>query len=160
MTPQQAREREIAFQVLSSTEVHTLDALGDTLLPGSAEAGLAHFLDQQLAASFEDQMLMLKYLGVPAPFDGFYQSGLAALNIVAQRTAGAEFADLEANVQKRLVGAIAQEQPDGWEGPPSQFFYFVLRNDAVDVSYGTQAGTESLGIPYMAHILPPGRWGA
>ena len=39
------------------------------------------------------------------------------------------------------------------------FFYFVLRNDAVDVVYGTKDGIESLGIPYMAHIEPPSRWG-
>ena len=37
--------------------------------------------------------------------------------------------------------------------------YFVLRNDAVDVFYGTQDGFEALGIPYMAHIEPPSRWG-
>ena len=39
------------------------------------------------------------------------------------------------------------------------FFYFVLRNDAVDVVYGTKAGVESLDIPYMAHVEPPSRWG-
>ena len=45
MTPQEARELEIAYGVLSDTEVGTLDALGEILLPGSAGAGLAHFID-------------------------------------------------------------------------------------------------------------------
>jgi len=35
----------------------------------------------------------------------------------------------------------------------------VVRNDAVDVVYGTQSGFEQLGVPYMAHIAPPSRWG-
>jgi hypothetical protein len=38
-------------------------------------------------------------------------------------------------------------------------FWFVLRSDAVDVVYGTKEGVERLGLPYMAHIEPPSRWG-
>jgi hypothetical protein len=34
----------------------------------------------------------------------------------------------------------------------------VLRNDALDVVYGTRRGFASLGVPYMAHILPPTSW--
>ena len=71
MTPQEAREREIAFGVLSDAEVSTVDALGEILLPGSAASGLSHFIDHQLGASPEDQLLMIKYLGVAAPFAPF-----------------------------------------------------------------------------------------
>jgi hypothetical protein len=35
--------------------------------------------------------------------------------------------------------------------------YFVLRSDAVDVVYGTMEGYESLGVPYMPHIVPDKR---
>ena len=159
MTPQEARERKVAFGVLSGTEVTTLDALGEILLPGSSAAGLSHFIDHQLGASIEDQLLMIKYLGVPAPFAPFYQGGLAAVNDFSQSQKGQPFAELSEADQTALVGAFAQANPDGWQGPPGPFFYFVLRNDAVDVVYGTQAGVESLGMPYMAHIEPPSRWG-
>ena len=159
MTPREAREKEIAFGVLSDAEAATVDALGEILLPGSAAAGLSHFIDHQLGASPEDQLLMIKYLGVPAPFAPFYQGGLTAVNGFARAQKGQPFADLGQADQAELVGAFAQANPVGWQGPPGPFFYFVLRNDAVDVVYGTKDGIESLDVPYMAHIEPPSRWG-
>ncbi len=159
MTPQEAREKYIAFGVLSDAEVSTLDALGEILLPGSAVAGLSHFIDHQLGTSPEDALLMIRYLGVPAPFASFYQGGLAALNALSIAHSNEPFADVSQEVRTDLVGQFAQGNPDGWQGPPGPIFYFVLRNDAVDVVYGTKDGIESLGIPYMAHIEPPSRWG-
>lgn len=159
MTPQEARDAKIPFSVLSGQEVSTLDALGEILLPGAAAAGLAHFIDHQLGAAGEDQLLMIKYLGMPPPFAPFYQGGLAAVNALSQLQKGKAFAELNQGEQTELLGQFAQGNPDGWEGPPGPFFYFVLRNDAVDVVYGTKDGIESLGIPYMAHIEPPSRWG-
>ena len=159
MTPQEARERKIAYGVLTESEAGTIDALGEILLPGSAAAGLSQFIDHQLGASSEDQLLMIRYLGVPAPFAPFYQGGVAALNAFSEAQSSETFAELSQADQADLVGQFAQANPNGWEGPPGPFFYFVLRNDAVDVFYGTQDGFEALGIPYMAHIEPPSRWG-
>ena len=102
---------------------------------------------------------MIRYLGVNAPFAPFYQGGIAALNALSEAQKGKAFSELSQADQTELVGLFAQSNPDGWEGPPGPFFYFVLRNDAVDVVYGTIEGIESLGIPYMAHIEPPSRWG-
>ena len=65
LTPEQARQQKVPFQVLNPDEVRTLEAFGETLLPGSAAAGLAHFIDHQLNASPQDQLLMIKYLGRP-----------------------------------------------------------------------------------------------
>ena len=104
-------------------------------------------------------MLMLKYLGVRPPFTLVYSGGLAALNTVANEQHGAIFSELDGEQCAALVGQMAQANPEGWEGPAAPFFYFVLRNDAIDVVYGTRQGVESLGIPYMAHIEPPSRWG-
>lgn len=159
MTPQEAREMEIAFGVLSDAEASTVDALGEILLPGSAAAGLSHFIDHQLGTSADNQLLMIKYLGVPTPFAPFYQGGLAALDALSRKDKSQAFAALTEADQTALVEQFAQANPDGWDGPPGPFFYFVLRNDAVDVVYGTKEGIESLGIPYMAHIEPPSRWG-
>jgi len=159
MTPQEAREKQVVYTVLTEAEVSTLDALGEILLPGSAAAGLSHFIDHQLGSATEDQLLMIRYLGVPAPFSAFYQGGLAALNAFSQAHAGRSFAESTPQEQANLVGQFSQENPDGWQGPPGPFFYFVVRNDAVDVVYGTKDGIESLDMPYMAHIEPPSRWG-
>ncbi len=159
LTPEQARQQKIPFQVLNPDEVRTLEAFGETLLPGSAAVGLAHFIDHQLNASPQDQLLMIKYLGVNPPFSPFYSAGLAALNTLAIDQHGANYADLSSEQRTALVGQIAQANPDGWTGPAAPFFYFVIRNDAIDVVYGTKQGFESLGIPYMAHIEPPSRWG-
>jgi hypothetical protein len=159
LSPEEAKQKAIPFQVLSPIEVRTLEALGEILLSGSADLGLAHFIDHQLNASPQDQLLMIRYLGVGAPYAPFYSAGLAALDNAANNSFGTEFANLKPQQAIELVGQIAQSNPDGWSGPPAPLFYFVLRNDALDVVYGTKAGFERLGIPYMAHIEPPSRWG-
>ena len=38
------------------------------------------------------------------------------------------------------------------------FAYTVLRNDAIDVVYGTMEAYAALGVPYMAHIAPTKKW--
>ena len=45
-----------------------------------------------------------------------------------------------------------------WQGPAQGSVYGTLRNDAVDVVYGTVEGFARLGIPYMPHILPQRSW--
>ena len=159
LTPEQAHQLGVQPKVLSENQANALAALGEVLLPGSVNAGLVEFIDHQLAAPVSEQMLMIKYLGVDPPFDGFYQQGLTALDQVANDAHGASFTTLDASQQSSLVMAMAADQLAEWLGPPAPFFYFVVRNDAVDVTYGTQEGMESLAIPYMAHIVPPSPWG-
>ncbi len=159
LTPAQARTAQIPFRALDAADVKTVDALGETLLPGSSTAGLAHYLDHQLSGNPADSMLMIKYLRVAAPFNEFYRSGLRATNAAAQSAYGKDFPDLGAERATALVTRMSGGHLDGWQGPPAGLFYFVLRSDAVDVVYGTQAGFELLGVPYMAHIEPPSRWG-
>jgi hypothetical protein len=159
MTPAQARAAEVPFRTLEPATVAVLDALGETLLPGSSAAGLAHYIDHQLSGAPADSMLMIKYLGVPAPFNEFYQAGLRASDAVARAAHGKAFPSLSKEQAGGLVGKMSAGQVEGWQGPPAGLFYFVLRSDAIDVVYGTQAGFEQLGVPYMAHIEPPSRWG-
>src|ERR1700758_3508800 len=68
MTPAQARASDVPLRALDTGTVAVLDALGETLVPGSAAAGLAHYIDHQLSGPVADSMLMVKYLGVSAPF--------------------------------------------------------------------------------------------
>jgi hypothetical protein len=78
LTPAQARAAKVPLHTLAAGEATTVDVLGETLLPGSAAAGLAQYLDHQLSGDPVHSMLMIKYLGVPAPFDAFYRDGLRA----------------------------------------------------------------------------------
>ena len=159
MTPADARRESVPFGLFSDADVAAIDKLADTLVPGSAQAGLAHYLDHQLTTLPENNMLMIKYLGVPAPYDGFYHGGLTAAAAAAKSIFATDIADLSEDQASTLVSNMASGEIDNWEGPPAGFFYFVLRSDAVDVSYGTKAGFEALAIPYNAHIEPPSRWG-
>src|SRR5215470_17005150 len=59
MTPAQARASDVPFRTLDSGTVAALDALGEVLVPGSAAAGLAHYIDHQLSGPLADSMLMI-----------------------------------------------------------------------------------------------------
>jgi hypothetical protein len=155
LTPQEAFAQNVPLKILSASERATLEAFGETLLPGAKGAGLAHYVDQQLSVPPGEALLMARAVGVMPPYANFYRAGLAALDA---RAGGAGFAALPQDKRHALVEEIRQKVPDGWSGPPSPFFYFVSRADAVDVFYGTVEGFERLGIPYMPHIKPLKRW--
>lgn len=163
LTPAEARTADLPLRVLDASQVRTLEAFGETLVPGSVAAGLVNFIDHQLAAAPREQLLMIRYLGVEAPFTPFYASGLEALDAAASALYGMPFHRLEDSQRVDLTRQVAQATPDGWpdsgNAPAAPLFYFVLRSDAVDVVYGTRTGVERLGLPYMAHIEPPSRWG-
>lgn len=156
ISPERARARGEALRQLSDEEGRTLEALGDVLLPGAAAAGIAQYVDDQLSSPAP--MLMLKYVDFPGPFADFYQQGLRALDNLGRARHGRPFRELSSAQKLDLVREVSQMNPPEWTGPPAPLFYFVTRNDAVDVYYGTQEGFERLNIPYMAHILPRRQW--
>lgn len=159
LTPAEARMQAVPLRVLQPAEATTLEAFAEFLLPGSAAAGIAHFLDQQLSAPLRDQMLVIRYLGVEPPFQPFYAGGLAALDAAAQAATGRDFAALDTAQRDALARLVMAGDLAGWAGPPAPFFTFVVRSDVLDVMYGTMAGFDRLDIPYLAHIQPPSRWG-
>lgn len=158
LTPREARAQAAQFVSLDAAQIRALEAFGEVLLPGAREAGIAHFIDHHLGVPAPDCLLMLRYLDVPPPYIDFYRAGLAALDAASRAAHDAAFAELGAGDANALVSRLARESPQGWMGPPAPLFFFVVRNDAVDVVYGTPEGFEKLGIPYMQHILPPARW--
>jgi len=56
--PRAARAQGAALWHFSTDEAATLEALGDTLLPGAGVAGIAHYVDDQVGR--EDSLLFLK----------------------------------------------------------------------------------------------------
>ena len=158
LTPREARAADAELQILTADEARLLEAIGEAFAPGATEAGIAWFIDQQLSVPANDSLLMARYFNVPPPFADFYRASLTALDDFSSARHDKSFTDLTAAEAEGLLPALLGEQVDGWQGPPALLVYLVLRNDAVDVVYGTVEGIEALGIPYMAHILPPSKW--
>lgn len=160
MTPGEAARDLVPLRTLTETEAATLGGLCEALVPGASEAGVVQYIDHQLAGPAAESMLMIKYLGVPAPFMEFYRKGLQAIEDAVQKRYGKVFATLRATELKDFVSELVAGKLPDWPGPPQPFLYFVLRTDAIDVTYGTEQGFAALDVPYMPHIAPPSNWGA
>jgi hypothetical protein len=158
MTPGEARAQGVPFRLLKAAEADTLEALGEALVPGAKQAGVAHFIDQQVSVPPGEALLEARQLNVKPPFINFYRAAIAAVDKAAETRGGRRFAALGPDDQHAFIDAMRQNKIDGWQGPPGGFVYLVLRSDAVDVVYGTMEGYESLGVPYMPHIAPDRRW--
>lgn len=159
LTAGQARARNVPFRLLKEHEAETLAALGETLVPGARDAGVAHFVDQQLSVPPGEALLEARILNVRPPYANFYRAAIGAIDRASRaRHEGRRFAELSAPDQREFVNLMRQNKIDGWQGPAGGFIYFVMRHDAVDVVYGTMEGYELLGIPYMPHIAPEKRW--
>jgi hypothetical protein len=158
MTPREARARAVPFRMLNGEEGETLEALGETLLPGAREAGFAHFIDHQVSVPPVDALLEARIVNVKPPYINFYRGAIGGVNKASMARSGKRFAALSAAEQRDFIDQLRQNKIEGWQGPPAAQVYFVLRSDAVDVVYGTMEGYESLGIPYLAHIEPDRRW--
>lgn len=158
LTPAEAYAADIPLQVLSTEEADTLEVVAEGIVPGARSLGIVQYIDKQLAASTDESLLMLKFLNVPAPFDGFYQDGLQAAAEAALHSCHKKWSALNADESAQLLTKISKDKVPDWQGPPASFFFFVLRADACDVVYGTQQGFADIGMPYMAHIAPAQNW--
>jgi len=148
LTPAEAVELEFIPEVLTRGELELIEAVAEQLVPGSVEAGISAYLDAQLQAG-NDSLLIGKYLGVDIPAQvEFYQ-------LLARNLQEALKADRSAS---EVLAAMWSDKVSNWEGPPASYMLFVLRADALDVTYGTPAGFEKLGIPYMAQNMPATPW--
>jgi hypothetical protein len=158
LTPRQARAQGVPFRVLEPSEVATLEAVGETLAIGARQDGIAHFVDQQLTQPPAHALLSLRVTETRPPYVNFYRAALGGIDRTSRALHGRGFAELDASQQHDFVDRLRQGKLEGWQGPAQGFVYGTLRNDAVDVVYGTVEGFARLGIPYMPHILPERSW--
>ena len=159
LTPSQARAQGVPLRTLTAEQAVTLDALGETLVPGARQAGITNFVDQQISGPAEEALLEARILNVKPPYANFYRAALGAVDRASQALNGARrFAQLNETEQRDFVNNMRQNKVESWQGPAGGFVYFLLRSDAVDVVYGTMEGYAALGIPYMPHIAPTKRW--
>ena len=158
LTPRQAHAESVPLRTLTPDQAATLDALGETLVPGAKEAGITQFIDQQISIPPEQALLQARILNVRPPFANFYRAALGAIDAASSKTKGKKFAALTPAEQHDFVGLMRVNKIEGWQGPPGPFVFNVLRSDAVDVVYSTMEGYAALGIPYMPHIAPTQKW--
>ena len=159
LTAREARAQNVPFRLLKVNEAETIEALGETLVPGARAAGVAHFIDQQLSVPPGEALLEARILNVRPPYANFYRSAIGAVDSASKAlNNGRNFNELSPSEQHDFVDAMRQNKVESWQGPSGSLVYAVLRSDAVDVVYGTVEGYEALGIPYMPHIAPDKRW--
>src|SRR3984957_1084672 len=80
MAPGEARARAVPFRLLNAEEAETIEALGETLVPGAREAGVAHFIDQQVSVPPGEALLEARQLNVRPPFVNFYRAAIGAVD--------------------------------------------------------------------------------
>src|SRR5580692_8359177 len=158
LTAKQARAEGVPFRVLDPQEVETLEAMGETLAIGARQDGIAHFVDQQLTVPPPHALLSLRVTEVRPPYVDFYRAALGGIDHASRALHQRGFAELDPGEQHDFVDRLRQGKLEGWQGPAQSFVYGTVRNDAVDVVYGTVEGFARLGIPYMPHILPQRSW--
>jgi len=159
LSPRQARAQNIAFKTLTPEQVETLEALGETLVLGAKQAGISHFVDQQLSVPPGEALLEARILNVRPPYANFYRAALGTIDKTCKaHNNDRGLAQLNDSERHAFVDLMRQNKVDGWQGPPGPFVYLITRSDAVDVVYGTMEGYAALGIPYMPHIAPTKRW--
>ncbi|MBL4802811.1 MAG: gluconate 2-dehydrogenase subunit 3 family protein [Emcibacter sp.] len=163
LTPAEAKAQNLPFHRLTKNQASLIDILGDAIVPGAKAAGLSHYIDHQLSVRHQDNLLILRYLRVNPPFDGFYSASLQAFEEAIQQRYHKEPSDLTEVEISDFITIMMQKNPEFWslpghEAPPAPFFYFVLRSDAIDVTYSTMEAFDSLDIPYMAHLEPAHTW--
>ena len=158
MAPGEARARNVPFRLLDAHQGETLEALGETLVPQAREAGIAHYIDQQISVPPHEALLQARIFNIRPPFADFYRAAIVTIDESSRKIFGRDFAQLSAKDQREFVDRMRQNKIEGWTGRPGGAVYAVLRADAVDVVYGTMEGYEALGIPYMPHIPPEKRW--
>src|SRR4051794_19133138 len=79
LTPGEARSRGVPFRLLKPPEAETIEALGETLVPGARSAGIAHFIDQQLSVPAEEALLEARIMNVRPPYANFYRAAIGAV---------------------------------------------------------------------------------
>jgi len=145
-----------ADEALTADERATLAAVADTLVPGSAAAGVADFVAAMLGEP--DPRLCYRFVSFPMPPKAFYKLTLASLDDLSHTTMGKTLNALAPSERLHVAEKLLAPNAKDWKGPPAALVYFVLRSDAIDALYGVEETYARLAIPYMAHIEPPRSW--
>ena len=156
--PREARAQGVPFKVLAPDEVATIEALADALVPGARDAGVSHYIDHELASP--SPRLLLRFAQLPGPMAPYYHRALAAFAASMTAQGNGAFASLAPAAQHTVIEALRTASIKPWDANAvaAPVFYGMMRNDGVDVVYGSAEGFKNLDMPYMPHIMPKTTW--
>src|SRR5271154_6147218 len=103
MAPGEARARGVPFRLLDAHQGETLEALGETLVPGARQSGIAHFIDQQLSVPPHESLLQARIFNFRPPFADFYRTAIVTVDGASRKTFGRDFTDLQNPEQRGFV---------------------------------------------------------
>src|SRR6202045_1414167 len=103
MAPNEARARNVPFRLLDGHQGETLEALGETLVPQAREAGIAHFIDQQLSVPAHESLLQARIFNFRPPFAEFYRTAITAVDEGGRKIFARDFAQASAADQRQFV---------------------------------------------------------
>src|ERR1700759_2435855 len=86
----EARARGVPFRLLDAHQAETLEALGETLVPQAREAGIAHYIDQQISVPPQESLLQARIFNVRPPFADYYRSTITAIDDHSRKLFGKE----------------------------------------------------------------------
>jgi Gluconate 2-dehydrogenase subunit 3 len=116
LSARDARAQNAPFRLLKPDEAETIEALGETLVPGARAAGIAYFIDQQLSVPPQEALLEARILNVRPPYANFYRAALGAVDNASQSLNGSrKFAQLSPAEQHDFVDAMRQNKIQGWQ---------------------------------------------
>src|SRR5580704_18673637 len=114
LTPRQAHAQNVPLKTLAVDQAATLDAMGETLVPGAKAAGITNFVDQQISIPPEQALLQARILNVRPPFANLYRAALGAIDGASTKTKGKKFAELSPDEQHDFIDAMRQNKIEGW----------------------------------------------
>lgn len=158
LTPAQAYAQGATLNKLTPQQADALGAFVDALVPGARTEGIAQFIDHQCSVPPHQALLALRIANGQPPYIDFYIKALGEIDRQCNSRYGKAFAGLTVDDQRAFIDLLRQGKLEEWRGPPQPMIYSIMREDGVDVVYGTVAGFERLGVPYMPHVLPTARW--
>ena len=101
LTPRAARAQGVPLRTLRPQEAETLEALGESLVPGARQAGIVHFIDQQLSVPPEEALLEARILNVRPPYADFYRAAIGGIERASQaQNGGKRFVVTDENVAR------------------------------------------------------------
>jgi len=114
ISPALARAWDAASRNLSNAEGRTLESFGGVLVPGVREAGVGHYVDDQL--SREDSLPFLKYMGYDGSYLEFYKQGLRSWESTRAARYSRAFDGIAVDQKVELVSGALATQPGRLEG--------------------------------------------
>ncbi|THF85619.1 gluconate 2-dehydrogenase subunit 3 family protein [Deinococcus sp. KSM4-11] len=152
---------EIAFVEAAVARLIPKDDLG----PGALEAGVSYYIDGQLAGWYGEagrwywqgpwlQGTPQQGYQLPLKPSEIYRTGIPLVNAATQKQYKADFADLTADQQDKVLSGLEKGEIDLGRLPARTFFAFLLQNTKegffADPTYGGNAqmvGWKLIGYP-------------